>query len=134
MNEKSRIELRNFRWVLTRTAAIIAIKNEERIGLAAAKDIYEHLDKFVNDGIYIIEAGSTWGEYNYTCFLDRLKRLDVLDFVTYDSEDEKEKERMAKEAEYLKKAKKWVLTLTPDEQAMVKTLMDSVSVVIACGG
>ena len=134
MNKNSRIELRNFRWILTRTAAIIAIKNEERIGLSAAKEIYEHLDKFVNDGIYIVEAGSTWEDRNYTCFLDRLKRVDILDFVSYDSEDEKEKERMVKELERLKKAREWVLTLTIKEQAMVQTLMNSVSVVYACGG
>lgn len=130
MNKNSRIELRNFRWILSRNAAIIAIKNEKCVGLSEAKEIYEYLDKFVNDGVYIIEAGSTWEEYNYTCFLDRLKFVKILDFITYDSEVEKENERIKKHLEDLEKARFWMSTLSSEEQDMVKTLMNSVKTII----
>lgn len=125
MNSNSRIELRNFRWVLAKNHAMIAIKNEENIGLSVAKQIYEKLDKFVEASIFIVEPASSWEEYNYVCFLERFKKCDIIDFTTYDSQHEKEQQIWVENEKKLKQAQEWLSGLSPKEQEMVKTLMHS---------
>lgn len=119
-----KVDLKDFRWILERAKAIVAIGKEEGLGLTVAKNTYEKINAIVADGIYSVDSNTPFEDRNYICFLERLKYSGVLSYTEWDYHMEEQAERYRLEEETHAKAVKWLKSLSKEEQEMVQTLMN----------
>lgn len=128
-----KLELQNFRILMGRKPAIVAINKEECQGLKEARDRYFSMVEYAEKGLCVFESEDEWGAHDDAYIFKVFKDVGIIDFDLVDLEVEEEQKRQKEFSKLLAKAREWFKTLPEDQQEMVNALVDSNSFYPACG-